>query len=91
MEDGKYPPIELILLIPYHYVFCTYKYMIYSQIMSLNPRERAGSHPSGHPPPSHRLQFFLASPCLIFDRISKIHIFGTKLGDYIPFCTKIVK
>lgn len=25
--------------------------MIYSQIMSLNPRERAGSHPSGHPPP----------------------------------------
>ena len=53
--------------------------MIYSQIMSLNPRERAGSHPSGHPPPSLRLPFFLASPCLIFDRISKIHIFGTKL------------
>lgn len=35
--------------------------MIYSQIMSLNPRERAGSHPSGHPPPSHRLPLFLAS------------------------------
>lgn len=32
--------------------------MIYSQIMSLNPRERTGSHPSGHPPPSHRLPFF---------------------------------
>lgn len=62
MEDGKYPPpIELILLIPYHYVFCTYKYMIYSQIMSLNPRERAGFHPSGHPPPSLRLPLFLAS------------------------------
>ena len=60
MEDGKYPPIELILLIPYHYVFCTYKYMIYSQIMSLNPRERAGSHSSGHPQSSHRLPFFLA-------------------------------
>lgn len=56
MEDGKHtPPIELILLIPYHYVFCTYKYMIYSQIMSLNPRERSVSHPSGHPPPSLRL------------------------------------
>lgn len=25
--------------------------MIYSQIMSLNPRERTGFHPSGHPPP----------------------------------------
>lgn len=62
MEDGKHtPPIELILLIPYHYVFCTYKYMIYSQIMSLNPRERAVSHPSGHPPPSLRLPLFLAS------------------------------
>lgn len=36
--------------------------MIYSQIMSLNPRERTGFHPSGHPPPSsHRLPFFLAS------------------------------
>ena len=34
--------------------------MIYSQIMSLNPRERAGSHPSEHPPSSHRLPFFLA-------------------------------
>lgn len=32
--------------------------MIYSQIMSLNPRERAGSHPSGHPPPSLRLPLF---------------------------------
>ena len=28
------------------------------------------------PPP---LPFFLASPCIVFDRISKIHIFGTKL------------
>lgn len=35
--------------------------MIYSQIMSLNPRERAGSHPSGHPPSSLRLPLFLAS------------------------------
>lgn len=35
--------------------------MIYSRIMSLNPRERAGSHPSGHPPPSLRLPLFLAS------------------------------
>ena len=32
--------------------------MIYSQIMSLNPRERAGSHPSGHPPSSLRLPLF---------------------------------
>lgn len=31
------------------------------QVMSLNPRERAGSHPSGHPPPSLRLPLFLAS------------------------------
>ena len=61
MEGGKYPPIELILLISYYYAFCTYKYMIYSRIMSLNPRERAGFHPSGHPPSSHRLPFFLAS------------------------------
>lgn len=53
--------------------------MIYSQIMSLNPRKRAGSHPSEHPPSYHRLPFFLASPCIVFDRISKIHIFGTKL------------
>lgn len=53
--------------------------MIYSQIMSLNPRERAGSHPSGHPPSSLRLPFFLAYPCIVFDWISKIHIFGTKL------------
>lgn len=35
--------------------------MIYSQIMSLNPRERAGSHPSGPPPSSLRLPLFLAS------------------------------
>lgn len=37
--------------------------MIYSQIMSLNPRERAGFHPSGHPQPSRRLprSFWLPS------------------------------
>lgn len=35
--------------------------MIYSRIMSPNPRERAGSHPSGHPPSSLRLPLFLAS------------------------------
>lgn len=32
--------------------------MIYSQIMSLNPRERGGSHSSGHPLSSHRLRSF---------------------------------
>lgn len=37
--------------------------MIYSQIMSLNPRERAGSHPSGHPPrpPTASRSFWLPS------------------------------
>ena len=35
--------------------------------------------PSGPPPSYHRLPFFLASTCIVFDRISKIHIFGTKL------------
>lgn len=34
------------------------------------------------PPP---LPFFLASPCIVFDRISKIHIFGTKLQSCL-FC-----
>nr|DAL07939.1 MAG TPA: hypothetical protein [Bacteriophage sp.] len=53
--------------------------MIYSHIMIRNPRERVGLHPSEPPPSYHRLPFFLASPCLVFDRISKIHIFGTKL------------
>lgn len=37
--------------------------MIYSQIMSLNPRKRAGSHPSGPPPSYHRpsRSFWLSS------------------------------
>ena len=77
MEHAKNPPpIELILLIPYHYVFCTYKYMIYSQIMSLNPRERAGFHPSGHPQPSHRLPVLFGFLLVLS---SKFHIFGEKL------------
>lgn len=68
--------IALILLIPYHYVFCTYKYMIYSQIMSLNPRERAGFHPSGHPQPSHRLPVLFGFLLVLS---SKFHIFWEKL------------
>jgi hypothetical protein len=37
--------------------------MIYSQIMSLNPRERTGFHPSGHPPrpPTASRSFWLPS------------------------------
>jgi hypothetical protein len=45
--------------------------MIYSQIMSLNPRERAGFHPSGHPQPSHRLPVLFGFSGIVFDRISK--------------------
>lgn len=47
--------------------------------MLQDPRGWTGLRPSVPAPSYHRLPFFLASPCLIFDRISKIHIFGTKL------------
>ena len=49
--------------------------MIYSQIMSLNPRERAGFHPSGHPQPSHRLPVLFGFLLVLS---SKFHIFGGK-------------
>lgn len=51
------------------------KYMIYSQIMSLNPRERAGLHPPGHPPPSHCLPVLFGFLLVLS---SNFHIFGTK-------------
>lgn len=38
--------------------------MIYSQIMSLNPRERAGLHPSGPPRPTTASRYFWLLPVL---------------------------
>nr|DAR40585.1 MAG TPA: hypothetical protein [Caudoviricetes sp.] len=49
--------------------------MIYSQIMSLNPRERSGFHPSVLPPPSHRLPVLFGFLLVLS---SKFHIFGEK-------------
>lgn len=51
--------------------------MIYSQIMSLNPRERAGFHPSGHPQPSHRLPvlFGFLLVLIMLDIFHKLKIF----------------
>lgn len=37
--------------------------------MSLNPRERSGLHPPGHPPPSHCLPVLFGD-----DDVEKIHV-----------------
>lgn len=46
--------------------------MLMDILLSLNPRERAGSHPSGHPPSSLRLPLFLAS--FWDDDVEKIYV-----------------
>lgn len=76
MEVVNTPPIELILFNIILLCILYNKYMIYSQIMSLNPRERTGFHPSGHPQPSHRLPVLFGFLLVLS---SKFHIFGTKL------------
>ena len=47
--------------------------MIYSQIMSLNPRERAGFHPSGHPQPSHRLPVLFGFLLVLSSKLDIFH------------------
>ena len=53
--------------------------MIYYHIMIRNPRERAGLRPSGPPLSYHRPPVLFGFSGIVFDWISKIYIFGTKL------------